>query len=421
MDFDIRDFGAIPNSEELNTIAIQKAIDECATSGGGRVLVSGGRYLTGTIVLKNNVNLHIAADAVLLGSTDCSDFPERLDIQHVNSERLPRNRNACMIYAECCKNISITGNGTIDCNGHNFVVKKKEVRPGWKYDRIDAPTPPRVVFFTGCQNVTVEDVTMTNQPAGWSYWIHDCDYITFDKVKIIADVDYPNNDGIHINSSRNVTISNSNITCGDDCLVVRANNSSLAECKVCEKVSVTNCNLTSYSAGIRVGWINDGTIRNCTFSNLVMTDCSVGVSILIPTNGLSDEGREATLIENMNFDNIIMDRGNSNAIVVYIHEGERNQVEAIRNLYFNNIHARSVEMPYISGRQNNLLRNIYFNNCSFERCGVHNPLHGPDGVWIPDAFYSGCMQVNYTENLVLNNTTFHMATPVAREHVKIPE
>jgi hypothetical protein len=152
-----------------------------------------------------------------------------------------------------------------------------------------------------------------------------------------------------------------------------------------------------------------------------MTDCSVGVSILIPTNGLSDEGREATLIENMNFDNIIMDRGNSNAIVVYIHEGERNQVEAIRNLYFNNIHARSVEMPYISGRQNNLLRNIYFNNCSFERCGVHNPLHGPDGVWIPDAFYSGCMQVNYTENLVLNNTTFHMATPVAREHVKIPE
>ena len=421
MDFDIRDFGAIPNSEELNTIAIQKAIDECATSGGGRVLVSGGRYLTGTIVLKNNVNLHIAADAVLLGSTDCSDFPERLDIQHVNSERLPRNRNACMIYAECCKNISITGHGTIDCNGHNFVVKKKEARPGWKYDRIDAPTPPRVVFFTGCQNVIVEDVTMTNQPAGWSYWIHDCDYITFDKVKIIADVDYPNNDGIHINSSRNVTISNSNITCGDDCLVVRANNSSLAECKVCEKVSVTNCNLTSYSAGIRVGWINDGTIRNCTFSNLVMTDCSVGVSILIPTNGLSDEGREATLIENMNFDNIIMDRGNSNAIVVYIHEGERNQVEAIRNLYFNNIHARSVEMPYISGRQNNLLRNIYFNNCSFERCGVHNPLHGPDGVWIPDAFYSGCMQVNYTENLVLNNTTFHMATPVAREHVKIPE
>ena len=127
MDFDIRDFGAIPNSEELNTIAIQKAIDECATSGGGRVLVSGGRYLTGTIVLKNNVNLHIAADAVLLGSTDCSDFPERLDIQHVNSERLPRNRNACMIYAECCKNISITGSGTIDCNGHNFVVKIKLV------------------------------------------------------------------------------------------------------------------------------------------------------------------------------------------------------------------------------------------------------------------------------------------------------
>ena len=95
---------------------------------------------------------------------------------------------------------------------------------------------------------------MVNQPAGWSYWIHDCDYVAFDRVKIFAEVEYPNNDGIHINSSRNVTISNCDITCGDDSIIVRANNASLAENKVCEKVCVTNCNLTSYSGGIRIGW-----------------------------------------------------------------------------------------------------------------------------------------------------------------------
>ena len=109
---------------------------------------------------------------------------------------------------------------------------------------------------------------MQNQPSGWSYWIHDCDYVSFNKCKIIANVQYPNNDGIHINSSRNVTVSNCDISCGDDCIIVRANNLSLAENKVCEKVTVTNCNLTSYANGIRIGWMGDGVIRNCSFSNI---------------------------------------------------------------------------------------------------------------------------------------------------------
>ena len=106
---------------------------------------------------------------------------------------------------------------------------------------------------------------MVNQPAGWSYWIHDCDFVTCDRLKINANVQYPNNDGIHINSSRNVTVSNCSIVCGDDCLVVRANNASLSENKVCERVVVTNCNLTSYASGIRIGWLNDGVIKNCAF------------------------------------------------------------------------------------------------------------------------------------------------------------
>lgn len=262
---------------------------------------------------------------------------------------------------------------------------------------------------------------MMNQPAGWSYWIHDCDYVSFDKVKIIANVNYPNNDGIHINSSRNVTISNSCITCSDDCIVVRANNVSLAENKVCEKVSVTNCNLTSYSAGIRVGWINDGTIRNCVFSNLVMTDTSVGISILLPGRGeerLSDEGRENTLIENLSFNNIVMDQGNSNAILIYIVDNPANHVEAIRNLYFSNIHARSAEMPFICGRKGNLIKNIYFSDCSFERCGTHDSMHGADGIWVDDwSRYTGWIQVNYTENLVLNNTTFHIVEPVREREI----
>ena len=65
------------------------------------------------------------------------------------------------------------------------------------------------------------------------------------RLDIIADVQYPNNDGIHINCSRHVTVSDCNITCGDDCIILRANSVSLKENKVCEFVTVTNCNLTS--------------------------------------------------------------------------------------------------------------------------------------------------------------------------------
>ena len=86
---------------------------------------------------------------------------------------------------------------------------------------------------------------MINQPAGWSYWVHDCDYVNFDKVKILADAEFPNNDGIHINCCCGVTISDCNISCGDDCVVVRAYSSPHHENIVCEKVCVTN---TSNSA-----------------------------------------------------------------------------------------------------------------------------------------------------------------------------
>ena len=88
MVFDVRDFGAKGDGVTLNTVAIQKAIDACAEQGGGRVLVENGTYMTGTVILYSNVNLHIEANAVLLGSPDCADYPER-ETKHVESKLLP--------------------------------------------------------------------------------------------------------------------------------------------------------------------------------------------------------------------------------------------------------------------------------------------------------------------------------------------
>ncbi len=414
MDIHVLETGAKAGGKTLCTKAIQSAIDKCTEAGGGRVIVSGGTYLTGTLILKENVNLYLAADGILLGSPNCEDYPERTDVSHVMTDCLPRWRNAAMIYAEECKNIAITGPGTIDCNGTSFVKKKEGNTACWDYERIDAPTPPRAVFFAGCQHIKLEDVTMVNQPAGWSYWITDCDFVTIDKLKILANVNYPNNDGIHINSSRNVTVSNCMITTGDDCIVVRANNAALKENKVCEKVVVTGCTLTSYSGGIRIGWTQDGVIRNCTFSNIIMTDTSVGISIHLPHMEpdrrlpyTADMGREATLIENLTFSHIIMDKTASLPIKIRIDPNPRLLCCGIRNLYFTDIHSRGPELPKIEGRKETPVENISFANCTFEMTDgsefVNLSRHGAqehyDGGFYP-------MYIRYANNISFHNTRF---------------
>ena len=415
MVFNIKDFGAVADGKTLNTQAIQKAIDACFESGGGQVLVEGGVYMFGTIVLRSNVELHICANATLLGSPRCEDYPERTDVKHVKSDLLPRWRNACYIYCEDSENISITGMGKIDCNGKAFVVPV-ECPESWSYERINAPTPPRVVFFAGCKNVKIEDVMMINQPAGWSYWIHDCDYVSFDRIKILAEVEYPNNDGIHINSSRNVTVSNCDITCGDDSIVVRANNVSLAENKVCEKVTVTNCNLTSYSGGIRIGWKNDGVIRNCTFSNLVMTDTTIGIDITLPhflfdpeKMFTADMGREATLIENLSFDHIIMDNVYGEPVKVHIDDHLETEVNAIRNLYFSNIHARGPRGIQLKGREQNHLDNIRFSDCTFEVTDYSafdsREYHGAQRM---DWSFGGYPKIVYCDKATFDNVEFQV-------------
>lgn len=407
MIYDVRNYGAVGDGKTLNTAAIQKAIDDCASKNGGTVLLEDGTYMTGSIVLRSNVNLHIEQNAVLLGSPNCGDYPEKQNLKHVISENLPRTRNASMIFAEECENISITGMGKIDCNGTRFVREKQGEWTGWRFERIDAPTPPRVVFFAGCRNIKIEDITMLNQPSGWSYWIHDCDYVVFDTCKILAEVRYPNNDGIHINSSRNVTVSNCDIVTGDDCIVVRANNRSLAENKVCEKVTVTNCNLTSYSGGIRIGWISDGVIKNCTFSNLVMTDTVIGISIVLPDfSKVPDRGREDTLIENLLFNNIVMDKIYGRPIKIYIGQTDGTRCEAIRNIYFSKVVASGLEFPYLCGRKDNKIRNIYFNDCRFECLSDEElPNFRQHGAADWDRSH-GVPIFDNIENIVFNNTNF---------------
>lgn len=311
-DFNVRDFGAKGDGGAKDTVAIQRAIDACAKAGGGRVVLMNGVFLTAPIRLLSNVEFHIAEGAVLRGSSDLADYPEWKEVKGiVNHDALPRMRNACLVLADCVTNVAVTGMGVIDANGRSFVREKTGDWTGWQFERTVDPTKsmPRVFFFVGCRGLRVEDVTLINGPAGWSYWIHDCDDVIFDRCRVKVDVRFPNNDGIHVNSSRDVIIRNCDLETSDDSIIVRANNRSLAENKVCERVVVSNCTMRSWSAGIRIGWTNDGIIRNCVFRDLKMRDCTNGISLSLPQQGgwnAYDYGREPTRFENLLFEDIEM-------------------------------------------------------------------------------------------------------------------
>lgn len=401
MVFDIKDYGAVADPGVVNTKAIQAAIDACNAAGGGKVVVSGGVYITGTLVMKSYVELSVEASGELLASPNCGkyedgqtfdtsrpypynvsssgaiedygDYPE-IEKEHVEVDALPRNRGTCLIYAENAENFAITGMGKINGNGPAFTeVAPKEAIHYTYYRRIHAPTPPREVFLTGCRNVCIENITIVDPPAGWSYWIHDCDYVTFDKVKILADQKYPNNDGIHINCSRNVTVSNASLVCSDDCIIIRANSRSLKENKSCENVTITNCNLNTPAGGIRIGFVNDGVIRNCVMSNVVMTNNHAGVFIEFPDQELiqSDFGREYSVVEDLSFSNIIMDNVYYPVLII-MGKSEKTLIKSVRRLYFSDIRARCGALPYIRGRSGNRIEDIHFSNCTF-RCGSETP------------------------------------------------
>ena len=266
-----------------------------------------------------------------------------------------------------------------------------------------------MIFFIGCRDVICEDVLLYEPCSGWGYWICDCDRVTMRGLRIESDLNYPNADGIHVNCSRDVRISDCAIQAGDDAIVVRAYTGVLKEKKSCERITVTNCNLSSYCSCIRISWVNDWIMRDCTFSNLTFNNCNVGVSITMPTfdpqnNYYTDEGGDHSLIERLNFNNIIIDRCYNEPILVTLMPGCL--VEAVRDIRFAGILSSSGRMPCLTGRPDALLERIEFSDCQF-RIGDFDRTDAPATSAAVGVIGSPSYpRFEHVKDLRLNNTVF---------------
>lgn len=370
--YNIDDFGA--KKGLLSTIAIQSAIDKCHEEGGGIVEISNNTYISGSIFLKSNVHLKIEAGAKLVMSDNMEDFPDfkcEWDVQSA-----PRHSARCFIYVGNCENVSISGLGEIDCNGSKYC----EVDP----DAVSSDSDPfhinrmkrkvdyadsvgRMIFIMKSKNVTLSNFTMSEMAGGWGIWVNGSEYININNLKIYCNPNYPNSDGVHINSSKDVFVTDCAIHTGDDAVVVRANTNTLGKDIPCENVIVKGCSLSSNCQAIRIGWIGDGLIKNCIFSDLVITNSRDAITILLPPYSVpADLGRNTTRIERLSFNNIVIDKTHRYPINIVISDSEVTKCDYIKNIQFNNINSRTNYAPRLLGRKDTYLEDIAFNNCRFD-------------------------------------------------------
>lgn len=386
--YDIRDYGAKPDCEIINTAAVQNAVDECSKSGGGRVLISGGTYIIGTIYLKSNVELYLDIDGVLKASTNYDDL-KQVESKNIDAEFCPVWNKKCLIFAEESSNISICGKGVIDCSGDDFVEVDEEQKKvsfpwqalhGWRLKRKNSEHIPfRMIWFYNCTNVNMNNLTIINRAASWTTWFLKCSKIKVFGVTIECNVSTPNSDGLHFANCSDAVVSDCVLTCGDDCIVVRSDTEATGVRlpDPCEKITVTNCTLVSHSAAIRVGWQNDYIMRNCVFSNLVISDSHAGIVMYYSDNApntkrnlkkeaicSSDEYRQNACTENILFSNIVMNKIKCQPIRMYC-ESEESGMGKIRNIKFSDINSVSEKFPVFIGSKKNKYENIDLNNCTF--------------------------------------------------------
>lgn len=267
--YDIRSFGAVGDGITLDTQALQAAIDTCSRRGG-TVIVPPGNFLTGSLRLRSNVDLYLAAGAVILGSTELKDYEEHTPaFQSYNDVFLKHS----LFYAEQSDHITIRGEGTIDGQGSAFPTTTT-VRPDRYRNR------PFILRFIQCRFVRIESVTMKNS-AMWMQHYLACDDLLIRGIRVYNHAN-KNNDMMDIDGCRNVVISDCIGDTDDDAITLKSTSP-----RITENVVIANCVLSSHCNALKCGTESTGGFRNITVTNIVIKPSAAPVVLTGKAGGIS--------------------------------------------------------------------------------------------------------------------------------------
>lgn len=389
MEYNVLDFGAVGNGTADDTAAIQSAIDACASSGGGRVVLPGGRtFRSGALILRSHMELHLEMGAVLKGSDRLSDYllfggsaPEKMAAPSYENCEYAGTPTHYFLYARGCEDLAVTGLGRIDGNEEIFYGEAGK----WHIEGSFYPRAP-LLFLENVSHLTIREVTLSAS-AFWTVHMVGCRDVLIDGVRILNNLRMANCDGIDPDHCRNVRIANCHIECADDCIVFK-NTAHAMQYGPCENITVTNCTLTSTSAAIKFGSESEDDFRNITVENCVISRSNRGVSLQ-----LRDKGR----IENVSFQNLAIETrlfhpevywGNAEPIAVTVlRRKEGTELGAVRDVRFSNIFCTAENGILLYGEEPGAISGVTFEGVSLRlrratdyETGLHDlrPCAGPD-------------------------------------------
>ena len=360
---DIRDFGGVGDGVTLNSEAFAKAIETLAAVGGGRLVVPTGVWLSGPITLKDNIDLHIRPDAILLFSTDRDLYP----IVETVFEGLDTKRCISPINAVGAKNIAITGDGTIDGNGDSWrQVKKSKIAPSqWKkllksggftnekgdlwypdstsyygavvsdafnvpqgltteeeWNKVKTYLRPVMISLMNCENVLLEDCLFQNSPC-WNIHPLMCRNVIIDNVTVRNPWYSQNGDGLDVDSCENVLVINSSFDVGDDAICIKSgkNEDGRRRARPCRNLIVDNCIVFHGHGGFVVGSEMSGGVENIKVSDCRFLGTDVGLRFK------SCRGRGG-VVKNIYIDDIVMMNIPTEPLLFDLHYGGKSAVEA---------------------------------------------------------------------------------------------
>lgn len=336
--FPITQFGAVGDGQTLNTEAFNKAIRHCSQSGGGRVVVPPGLWLTGPIELQSDVNLHLERGALVVFSPDHTYYPV-IDPPKRGFTAAPP------IAGFNLENIAITGEGILDGSGDSWRPVKRfkttdsqwedllksggvldeagriwwptrEALNGKRYVReLEATknkkerTPqdylpardylrPHMVLLINCKKVLIDGLTIQNSPK-FALYPNWCTDVVVRNVKINNEWWAQNGDGIDISSCKNVLIYDCIVTAGDDAICMKSSDDKKIKNPTLQNVVIRDCIAYHGHGGYVMGSNLDGGARNIFVDN-----CNfIGTDIGLRFKCARDRGG---VVENIHIQNVYM-------------------------------------------------------------------------------------------------------------------
>lgn len=353
--FNVRDFGAVGDGKQLDSPAIDRAIDAAAKAGGGTVLLTAGTYLSGSIHLQSNIRLLIDVGATILGA------PQSMNA-YDETEPFPsgafQDGGHCyfhnsLIWGENLTNVFIGGHGTI--NGGGLEDGSKILDEMCGYEHFGTPNtnvfkPVRIgnksIALKLCRNVVIRDITIFNG-GHFAILVTGCDNLTIDGVTIDT-----NRDGMDIDCCRNTIVSNCRVNSPADDGICLKSTLALGEPRLTENLTIVNCQVSGFLAGtlldgtmkpakngvgrIKFGTESSGGFRNCTVANCTFRSC----------RGIALEEVDGGILENITINNLsMMDVGD---YAIYLTTGKRNRAPNVtansrmKNILISNVIADGV-------------------------------------------------------------------------------